>query len=188
MEAVDEVDALVVGGAGEIVGTVEDQVARLRLKSGLGQEVAERHAGPFADGAPALDAVVAGDLGAGRHRAKLGEREGLGRLDEAVERELPVGEAGLGVALVVGRVRLGVAVGAELRRHLGGVELASHRLGADQPVDVVGEPFARAEHDVAEARAVAEPVTAGQKQRRRGEAGRGEELAAGDHGFSFGRR
>ena len=35
------------------------------------QDLLKRHAGPFADAAPALDAIMAGDLGAGRQGAQL---------------------------------------------------------------------------------------------------------------------
>ena len=57
---------------------MEDDVARLRLQACLLEHMAERHALPFADAAPALDAIVAGDLRARRHGAEIGERE-LGR-------------------------------------------------------------------------------------------------------------
>ena len=54
---------------------VKEDVAGLRLQPGLLQDLAERDARPLADAAPALDAVVARDLGARRHGAEIGERE-----------------------------------------------------------------------------------------------------------------
>ena len=59
---------------------------------------------------------------------QLGEREGRRRLDQPVDPQPPVGEAGRRVPPPLRRARLGVAVGAELRRHLGRVELAGERL------------------------------------------------------------
>ena len=52
----------------------------LRLQPNERQDVTERHAGPFADRTPALDAIVARDLRAARHRAQLRQRELCGIL------------------------------------------------------------------------------------------------------------
>ena len=62
MEGIVEIDALVVGGALKIVGAMEDDVARLVGELRLVEHGGQRRAGPFADGAPALDAIVPGDL------------------------------------------------------------------------------------------------------------------------------
>ncbi len=75
MEGVDQVDALIIGPAAEAIHAVEDDVARLVAQPRLVEQQRQRHAGPFADRRPALDAVVAGDLGAARHAPDLVERE-----------------------------------------------------------------------------------------------------------------
>src|SRR3954468_12913254 len=64
MESVDQVDALIIRNAAEIVGAVEDDVARLAPEPGAVKHQPQRQSGPLADRAPALDAIVAGDLGA----------------------------------------------------------------------------------------------------------------------------
>src|SRR4051812_37007526 len=66
VEGIDEIDALIIRIAAEIVGAVEDYVAHLLPQPGAMQQQPQRHARPFADRAPALDAIVAGDLGARR--------------------------------------------------------------------------------------------------------------------------
>src|ERR1700691_108576 len=78
MVGVDEVDALVVGRAARSadarlprlqivglaplkpVGAMEDDDLRLRLYAGAVEHFGKRRAGPFADAAPALDAVMPG--------------------------------------------------------------------------------------------------------------------------------
>jgi hypothetical protein len=66
MEGVLEAEAFVeatavVEGLFELVGATEDEVARLGFQPGLFQQSRELDALPFADAAPALDAVVPGD-------------------------------------------------------------------------------------------------------------------------------
>ena len=101
VEGVNEVDALVVE-AGAVEGLLQVRrrsgtrhSARRLREPGVSQQHAQRDAGPLADGAPALDAVVARDLGAGRQRLQVGERQAQGLADQPVHREPPVGELGL---------------------------------------------------------------------------------------------
>src|SRR5450432_913039 len=73
---VDQVDALVVLARAvqrllERVAAVEDDVAGGLFQAGLIEQRAEPGPRPLADRRPALDAVVAGDLGARRERPKL---------------------------------------------------------------------------------------------------------------------
>src|SRR5258708_2847821 len=84
MRSVNQVDALIVADAlgidTELAAIIQGTGAMEHDKAGLGpdtyarQHPGERHAGPFADAAPALDAIMAGDLGAGRQGAQLLER------------------------------------------------------------------------------------------------------------------
>jgi len=60
---------------------VEHEVARLFLWPYLVKQMRQRHAGPFTDAAPALDAIVTGDLSPRRHRAQLFEAELSGSVD-----------------------------------------------------------------------------------------------------------
>jgi hypothetical protein len=77
MLRVDQVDALIVAdalGIGAIVQGVramEHDKAGLRPDACARQDLRERHASPFADAAPALDAIMSRDLGARRQGAQL---------------------------------------------------------------------------------------------------------------------
>src|SRR5688572_31489353 len=62
MKRVDQVDALVIGRAPEIVGAMKDDEARLGPQLRPLEQRAKRHAGPLADRTPALNAVVPRDL------------------------------------------------------------------------------------------------------------------------------
>ena len=144
MEGVYEVDALIIRPAAEPVGAVEDDVAGLIAQARGIEQQRQRHPGPFADRRPALDAIVAGDLRAPRHRPDLAERQRQRAADEAVHRQPPIGEAAGGEALIIRRVRSGRAVGAEDGGHLGGRIFAGHRRAVgDQPLRPHGAPAAR---------------------------------------------
>src|ERR1051326_3029501 len=77
MTGPDEIDALVVTGAAteraaaQRVVAVEHDIARGRLDACTVEDTRQLHAGPLADAAPALDAVMAGGLGAGGHPPPL---------------------------------------------------------------------------------------------------------------------
>ncbi len=67
---IDGIDALVIAAATieclfEFVGTMQHDGTRRWLQPGQPQQAAKRNARPFADGAPSLHAVMAGNLGAG---------------------------------------------------------------------------------------------------------------------------
>src|ERR1700732_1948792 len=73
MHSVDQVDALIVADALGIdaelavvqgVRAMEYDKAGLGPDAGARQDLRKRHAGPFADAAPALDAIMPSDLGA----------------------------------------------------------------------------------------------------------------------------
>src|ERR1700731_4515318 len=94
MGGVGKVDALVIADRFWIIaqaaviqgiGAVEDDIVRLRLDAGARQDFGERHAPPFADAAPALDAVMARDLRARGKRAQIVERERKLPIDKAVD-------------------------------------------------------------------------------------------------------
>ena len=83
----------IVEGLLERVGAEEGDVARLGLQARRLEDLRQLHALPLADAAPALDAIVAGDLRARGQRAQVGERKLHRPLDQAADFELPVLEA-----------------------------------------------------------------------------------------------
>jgi hypothetical protein len=164
VEGIDQIDALVIGRAAEVVGAVQDDVARVRRQPRPLEHGSKRHAGPFADGTPALDAVVAGDLGARGHRAQLRERERLRRPDQAVDDEAIVGEVLRGLTGPLAAPRPRVAVGAEVGRHVGLGVFARQRRAAEQPLDAVAQPLARGQ-DLLPGRALAQHIAAREQAR-----------------------
>ena len=97
------------------VGAMEHHVPGTVLDPGKLEHMAERHAGPFADAAPAFHAIVPRDLGSRRHGPKGSETEALGMVDEPIDPELPILEA-VGHQSEVGLVlRIRAAVGPEGR-------------------------------------------------------------------------
>ena len=85
MEGIVHVDALVVGARSVVfhwIGAIKHHVASLGPGPKRLQQRAEAHALPFADRAPAFDAIVARDLGAAGQRAQLGKREARRLLDQ----------------------------------------------------------------------------------------------------------
>jgi hypothetical protein len=119
MVGVDQVDALVVaaigpGGLVQGVVAVEHKVARLGLQAGARQQRLKFRSRPLADGRPAFDAVVPGDLGAGRKLAQIGEAERQRMVHQAVDDQLPVRKAAGDEGAVIGVRRIYGAVGAEV--------------------------------------------------------------------------
>ena len=88
MEGIAQVDAFIIlsrtlfaalgGFAGQIVGAVKHRIARIGLQRGGLQDQAQLHAGPHADGAPALDTIMPGDLGAAGQAHDVGDRQRQG--------------------------------------------------------------------------------------------------------------
>ena len=74
-EGIDEVDALVIGPAAQRVGAAEDDELRFRLEPGHVEQVLQLRPGPLADRAPALDAIVPGNLGPLRQGLEFFQRE-----------------------------------------------------------------------------------------------------------------
>ena len=70
------------------VGAEEGDQARLRLQTRGGEQRGELRAPPLPDAAPALDAVVPGDLRARRQRTQIIKRKLHRPLDEAADLEL----------------------------------------------------------------------------------------------------
>ena len=106
---------------------MKDDIAGFRLQPNERQHVTELHAGPFANRTPSLDAIVARDLCATRHRAQLRQREFGGSLHQPVDQQLPVLESARRQRLVGGVLGVRSAIAAELRRQVGLSELLSHR-------------------------------------------------------------
>src|SRR5579863_2918139 len=79
VKGVDQIDAFVIL-AGSVerllqrVRTIKDKISRAGLEPGKAKNLLERCAGPFADATPALDAIMAGDLGSGRQSAQVVQR------------------------------------------------------------------------------------------------------------------
>ena len=102
-----EIDAFVIIVAELIgIGRVEDDVAGLRTGADLFENQAERNPFPFADGAPSLDAIVAGDLGSRREVPKRGEGESGRLLDPSADLQSPVGEIVFDQGEIFGRAGL----------------------------------------------------------------------------------
>jgi hypothetical protein len=116
MRSIDQVDALIVASALGIdagraivqgIGAMEHDKAGLWPDARTRQYLRERHTGPFADTAPALDTIMPGDLGARGLGAQLLERQRQFVRDEAVNLQAPVGKMFVGeieVVLVLGVV------------------------------------------------------------------------------------
>ena len=87
VEAVNQVDALVihVGAAAIVVSAMHDREACVGLEARCLEERSKLRALPLANCAPAFDAVVAGDLSAGRQRAQVCKREVQRPLDQTVD-------------------------------------------------------------------------------------------------------
>src|SRR6476660_10465178 len=124
MERVDQADrfvifAVVVTGLAKIVGTVEHEVARRRLELCLVEQSLQRHAGPFADAAPAARAVMPGDLRAPRHGAQLRQRKFERLCHQTINLEFPIGKSIGGKRPVVVIVYVGRAVRLEVLRDVG---------------------------------------------------------------------
>src|SRR5271154_5273096 len=119
MQGVDEVDRLVIAAGVverllERIGAEEGEVASLGLQPRGGDESGQLDAFPLPDAAPALDAVMSGDLRARRKAAQFGERELHRALDKATDLKLPIGEAGLAGGDIVGILGIDRAVGLEI--------------------------------------------------------------------------
>ncbi len=118
------------------IGTVKHRVSRRWLRLGLLHHLGQGHALPFADATPALDAVMAGDLGARWHGPQIAEREFRGVPHEAVHLQPPIGKAVRRQFLVVVVIRIGRAVALEVGREIGLGVFGGQRLrAADQPLD-----------------------------------------------------
>src|SRR5664279_1775952 len=147
------------------IEAAEDDELRFRLRPGLVEHEAERHALPFADTAPAFDAIVPRDLRSRRHGAQLPERELARRLDQTDHLQAVVGEARLAQRLVVGVHRVERAVAAKGRRDVALAELLRHRRPRRHDLlRGVAEPL-RALERLDEARVVRKPVAACQHGR-----------------------
>ena len=183
-----EVDALVIRGAAEIVGAVEDDVARLGPEARALEQQPERHAGPFPDRAPPLDAIVAGDLGPRGQPPDPVQGQRQRPVHQAIDNESPIGEARGDMRLIGGRARHGVAVGAEEGRHVRRRKFPRQRRPVDhQPLHAYGEILGGRLNGLKRRRA-ADPVAARQQQPARARAKRGDHPATRDHDFSSGRR
>ena len=125
---------------------MEHDIARLALDAGARQDLGERHAGPFADAAPAFDAIMARDLGARRQRPQIGEGKRELMLDEAVDLEPPRGEFIVGEVEIFVVLRVRRTIGAKLGRDVGLAVFAGETVPAEEEtLDAVGERARRAE-------------------------------------------
>jgi hypothetical protein len=148
------------------------------------EDVGEGNADPFGDVGPAFLAVELGDVGGGGELFEIGEGEGEGAGDEAVDEEAPIGEAG-GVEALEGGVGEGVA-GGVVGVGRGGDEVAGELAGGgmgEELVGGVGEGVAEVE-DAALVRGD-EAIDAGGEGEAGGAGGGGEPGAAGGHAGSF---
>src|SRR6202012_5280938 len=100
MKGVDGADRLVIAAGVverflERVGAEEGDVARLRLQARSGPHRRQLRALPLADGAPALNAIMPGDLRARGQGAQIAKRKLHRPLDQAADFQFPVLEAAL---------------------------------------------------------------------------------------------
>ena len=181
--------AVLGAGPAEIVGAIEHDIARVRHELRRLEQSAERHTLPLADAAPALDAIVPGDLRARRHGAEIGKRQFKLLFDQAPDHELPVGESIRHVGLVVCVVRIGRAVGLEVARDLSLAIFACQRLRReDRALGDAGQRLGRIEN-APDPRLVRKIVAAAEQHgARRGKPARKEaapvETPLLAHGFS----
>ena len=164
MACLDHVDRFVIGRAVDLVGAAEEDVARAVRYTRLVEQQCERHAGPLADRAPALDAVVPGDLRARRHRPQLGERQGERAANQTADLQPPVPKAVRPMRPI--RVRRGRprAVDAKDRRHLRLAIFTRERATrGDQALGAARQAIERIE-DVMDGFGIANALAAGQQQ------------------------
>ncbi|EGE60570.1 hypothetical protein RHECNPAF_14110054 [Rhizobium etli CNPAF512] len=192
MEGVNEIDALIVPTAAikrlfVFVGAMEHDVARLRLQPDRLQQGAKRQARPFADRAPAFDAVVPGDLRARRHRLQLRERELRRLFDKPADVEPPGRELPAHPVEILRVIGHAGAVRAENRRQIGLGELTGERgVTKQEALRFHAEALGDLQHRF---RPVAfdQSVAAAETHCRGGEGRADQEAAAGDqtaHHFS----
>ena len=175
-----EIDALVIFVAGEVhrVGAIEHYIARLALGRDEVEQCREAQPLPLADAAPALDAVVPGDLGSRRQLFERGQRETPRPFGQSANGKPPVGKFTLGEPLVFGIARFGRPVGAEFGGEVGLAVLAGERSPADgHPLRKAGERFGAFEQ-FGELEVVRKPVAAAQHQAADATGGTGEKAAA----------
>ena len=128
------------------VGAMEDDEARLGLWLDRIQHRGELDALPLADRAPALDAIVPGDLRAAGQLTQLRQRERGRPPDQSLDLELIVGEAIRDHGHVLRVVWLGRAIAAKTRRQIRGRKFLRHRpASAKDAVHFLVEALARAE-------------------------------------------
>ena len=182
VKGVDQVDAFVilacaVGGAFIVVGAMEHGETSRRLEPGARQYAGQRNALPLADRAPALDAIVTGDLGSLRHRAEIGQRK-IERPDhEPVNAQPPIGEPRFLQGRIRGRVRRMGAVDLEVGRKIVSGKFAGQGSpAAQQPLHAIGQPLGRAEN-LPEARGLREPVATAEQDGSQAGRAEAEELA-----------
>ena len=195
------IEAVGRAGLGRRRGQEDGMPGVFRQELGRGELATELDAGPLADRAPALDAVVTGDLGAGRQGAPTGPATGCrgglppGRPGAGAKQKVSAWAArysGVFGCLVPLALRPATAPSARI--------FAGQRLAAqDQALGAQGDGLGRADQ-VDEFRGLGQPVAASQHQpaessrrrRRSGHAGRrlsrlipavlgAHGVAAGDH-------
>jgi hypothetical protein len=109
VKGVDEVDALIVATASiqrlfEFVRAVEDGKACGGLQPDRTKEEPEGNTCPFADGAPALNAVMPGNLGSRGKPLEVREGEFTGMHDEAINLQSPIGGRAPSIAEALAKI------------------------------------------------------------------------------------
>src|SRR6202453_4601377 len=131
MKRVDEPDRLVIAAGVverlfERVGAEQGDIARLWLEPRSRQHRRQLRALPLADAAPALDAIVAGDLRARGQGAQVGERELYRPLDKAADFQFPVLKPALAQRDIGGILRIDRAVRFEIGGDRAGRKFGRH--------------------------------------------------------------
>src|SRR5262249_39573168 len=114
VNGVDQVDAFVVGVAVVVgVHAAKDDVFRVGFGFDPLYDLYQPHAFPFADDAPAFDAIVARDLRARRHGFQFFERKTCRLFDQTGDFQTPFRPVTLRVGGIVHSDRRRIAVGAK---------------------------------------------------------------------------
>src|SRR4029079_7065908 len=118
MKGIDEVDAFIIGLVAEPISAVEDDIFCTGAEARVLKDAPQLDAVPFADRAPALDAVVASDLGAVGKGAKRAQWNRQRPRYQPVNDQPPVGELLRRVPRIFGRAWDARAVRTENRRQV----------------------------------------------------------------------
>src|SRR5262245_31256895 len=163
MQGVDEIEALVVadglvvqGRAGlsftsrfaafHGVRAVKDHKSSLRPRTRPRKNLRQGRPRPFADAAPAFDAIMARNLGSGWKCSQSRQRQSEGIGNEAIEAHPPIDEVDASKRLVRLVGRIAGSVSLEVWADVGSAELGRKPIGAEkQSLRAIGKALSQIE-------------------------------------------